>query len=137
MQQLRDTMSALTSLGVVTDDAYQALTEAFINAKNASIQKKFQDKIEMTDQYGSVLKSFQVKVEFLSERLATMETSYEQAESDANSFLSHKFIVEKAYPAEKKSYPVRWLIVVMSTSSVILLTILGLIIKQRISELKS
>ena len=25
MQQLRDTMSALTSLGVVTDDAYQAL----------------------------------------------------------------------------------------------------------------
>ena len=33
----------------------------------------------MTDQFGSVLKSFQVKVEFLSERLATMETSYEQA----------------------------------------------------------
>ena len=31
-----------------------------------------------------------------------METSYEQAESDANSYLSHKFIVEKAYPAEKK-----------------------------------
>ena len=137
MQQLRDTMSALTSLGVVTDDAYQALTEAYINAKNPSIQKKFQDKIEMTDQFGSVLKSFQVKVEFLSERLATMETSYEQAESDANSFLSHKFIVEKAYPAEKKSYPVRWLIVVMSTTSVVLLTILGLIIKQRISELRS
>ena len=91
----------------------------------------------MTDQFGSVLKSFQVKVEFLSERLATMETSYEQAESDANSFLSHKFIVEKAYPAEKKSYPIRWLIVVMSTTSVVLLTILGLIIKQRISELKS
>ena len=69
--------------------------------------------------------------------LATMETSYEQAESDANSFLSHKFIVEKAYAAEKKSYPVRWLIVVMSTTSVVLLTILGLIIKQRISELRS
>ena len=57
MQQLRDTMSALT-LGVVTDDAYQALTEAYINAKNPSIQKKFQDKIEMTDQFGSVLKCF-------------------------------------------------------------------------------
>ena len=44
-----------------------------------------------------------------------METSYEQAESDANSYLSHKFIVEKAYPAEKKAYPIRWLIVVLST----------------------
>ena len=137
MQNLRDTMSSLTSIGVVTDDAYQALTEAYINAKNPDVKKRFQNKIEMTDKYGSVLKSFQVKVEFLSERLATMETSYEQAESDANSFLSHKFIVEKAFPAEKKSYPVRWLIVVMSTASVVLLTILGLIIKQRITELRS
>ena len=90
----------------------------------------------MTDKYGSVLKSFQVKVEFLSERLATMETSYEQAESDANSFLSHKFIVEKAFPAEKKSYPVRWLIVVMSTASIALLTIIGLVLKERLSQLK-
>ena len=136
MQNLRDTMSSLTSIGVVTDDAYQALTEAYINAKNTDVKKRFQNKIEMTDKYGSVLKSFQVKVEFLSERLATMETSYEQAESDANSFLSHKFIVEKAYPAEKKSYPVRWLIVVMSTASIALLTIIGLVLKERLSQLK-
>jgi len=136
MQNLRDTMSSLTSIGVVTDDAYQALTEAYINAKNPDVKKRFQNKIEMTDKYGSVLKSFQVKVEFLSERLATMETSYEQAESDAHSFLSHKFIVEKAYPAEKKSYPVRWLIVVMSTASIALLTIIGLVLKERLSQLK-
>ena len=51
----------------------------------------------MTDQFGSVLKIFSSKGGISFERLATMETSYEQAESDANSFLSHKFIVEKAY----------------------------------------
>ena len=32
-------MSALTSLGVVTDDAYQALTEAYINAKTIHSEK--------------------------------------------------------------------------------------------------
>ena len=46
MQQLRDTMSALTSLGVVTDDAYQALTEAYINAKNHPYRKNFKIKLK-------------------------------------------------------------------------------------------
>ena len=122
-------------MGVVTDDAYNALTEAFILSKEAKTKNEFEQKMKMTEKYGSVLKSFQIEIEFLSERLATMETSYEQAESDANSFLSHKFIVEKAYPAEKKSYPVRWLIVVMSTASISLLTIIGLVLKERLSQL--
>jgi len=137
MQQLRDTMSSLSSLGVVTNDAYQALTEAYVNSKNNTVKQSFKEKMEMTEKYGSVLKSFQVKVEFLSERLATMETSYEQAESDAKSYLSHKFIVEKAYPAEKKAYPVRWLIVVMSTIAALMTAIIGLLFKEKITHLNS
>jgi len=137
MQQLRDTMSSLSSLGVVTNDAYQALTEAYVNSKNNTVKQSFKEKMEMTERYGSVLKSFQVKVEFLSERLATMETSYEQAESDAKSYLSHKFIVEKAYPAEKKAYPVRWLIVVMSTIAALMTAIIGLLFKEKITHLNS
>jgi tyrosine-protein kinase Etk/Wzc len=137
MQQLTDTMSSLSSIGVVTNDAYQALTEAYVNSKNNAVKQSFKEKMEMTEKYGSVLKSFQVKVEFLSERLATMETSYEQAESDAKSYLSHKFIVEKAYPAEKKAYPVRWLIVVMSTIAALMTTIIGLLFKEKITHLSS
>ena len=70
----------------------------------------------------------------MSKRLANMETSYEQAESDANSYLSHKFIVEKAYPAEKKAYPIRWLIVVLSTFSALLFGVTGILIKNRIDQ---
>ena len=65
-----------------------------------------------------------------------MEASYEQAESDATSNLSHKFIVEKAYPAEKKAYPIRWLIVVFSTFSSILLAIVGILVKNKLKLLK-
>ena len=136
MQTLRDTMSKLSSLGVVTNDAYRALTEGYVNSKDSEIKKSFKTKMTMTEKYGSLLKSFQVKVEFLSERLATMETSYEQAESDATSYLSHKFIVEKAYPAEKKAYPIRWLIVVLSTFSSVLLAIVGILVKNQIELLK-
>jgi tyrosine-protein kinase Etk/Wzc len=136
MQNLRDTMSKLSSLGVVTNDAYRALTEGYVNSKDSEMKKSFKTKMNMTEKYGSLLKSFQVKVEFLSERLATMETSYEQAESDATSYLSHKFIVEKAYPAEKKAYPIRWLIVVLSTFSSVLLAIVGILVKNQIELLK-
>ena len=135
MQQLRDTMTSLSSMGVVIDDAYRALTEGYINAKDSEMKKSFKKKMNMTEQYGSILKSFQIKAGFLSKRLANMETSYEQAESDANSYLSHKFIVEKAYPAEKKAYPIRWLIVVLSTFSSVILGISGLLIKKKVELL--
>jgi capsular polysaccharide biosynthesis protein len=39
MQNLRDTMSSLSSLGVVTDDAYRALTEGYVNSKDYEIKK--------------------------------------------------------------------------------------------------
>ena len=137
MQNLRDTMTSLSSMGVVIDDAYRALTEGYVNAKDPEMKKSFKTKMNMTEKYGSVLKSFQIKAGFLSKRLANMETTYEQAESDANSYLSHKFVVEKAYPAEKKAYPIRWLIVVLSTFSSLLLGISGLLIKNKIDLLKS
>jgi len=136
MKQLMDTMSSLTSLGVVTNEAYQALTEAMLNSKDAEMRKNYLKKIEMTEKYGSVLHSFQVKVEFLAERISTMETSYEQAETDAHSNISHKFIVETATPSEKKAYPVRWLIVVVSTFLSVALAFILLLFAEKIKELK-
>lgn len=137
VQSLRDTMTSLSTMGVVTEDAYRALTEGYVNAKDAQMKESFKIKMNMTEKYGSVLKSFEIKAGFLAKRLANMETSYEQAESDANSNLSHKFIVEKAYPAEKKAYPIRWLIVVLSTFSTLLLGITLILIKNRIDQLKN
>lgn len=136
MQMLMDTMSNLTTLGVVTNEAYQGLTEAMLNAKDLETRNRYLKKIEMTEKYGSVLHSFQVKVEFLAERISTMETSYEQAETDANSNISHKFVVETATPSEKKAYPIRWLIVVVSTFVTVFLTFILLLFAEKIKELK-
>ena len=73
----------------------------------------------------------------MTERIATMQTAFEQAEADANSSISHKFIVDIAYPAEKKAYPIRWLIVVISTFSAVLFSVILLLFKEKIKELKS
>lgn len=136
MQDLRDTMSSLSSIGVVTADAYQGLTDAMLRSPDKSTQLEYKEKLKMTELYGSTLKAFQIETEFLSERIATLKSSYEQAETDAKSFPSHKFTVEKASPAEKKSYPVRWLIVVVSTFSTLFFVIILLLFKEKIKELE-
>ena len=136
MQSLRDTMSVLSSLGVVTADAYQGLTDAMLKARDQKTKNEYKQKLAMTEKFGSLLKAFQIETEFLSERIATLKSSYEQAETDANSFPSHKFTVEEASPAEKKSYPVRWLIVVLSSLSSVLFTCIVLLFNEKIKELK-
>ena len=130
-------MSKLTTLGVVTNQAYQGLTLAMNSAKDSETRSRYEKKLEMTEKYGSVLQSFQVRAEFLSERMATMETSYEQSESDALSNISHKFVVELASPAEKKAYPIRWLIVAVSTFATVFFSIILLLFVAKIKELKA
>ncbi|MEC8603164.1 MAG: Wzz/FepE/Etk N-terminal domain-containing protein [Bacteroidota bacterium] len=136
MQSLRDTMSVLSSLGVVTADAYQGLTDAMLKAGDLKTKNEYKQKLAMTEKFGSLLKAFQIETEFLSERISTLKSSYEQAETDANSFPSHKFTVEEASPAEKKSYPVRWLIVVITSLSSVLFTCIVLLFNEKIKELK-
>ena len=137
IQDLKDTLSKLSLLGVVRNDSYRALTEGFVNAKDSKIKKSFKEKMDMTEKYGSVLMSLQIKFQLFSERHHTLEISYEQALTNVNSNISHKFIVEKAYPSEKKAYPIRWLIVIMSTFSSILFAIAVILTNNKIALLKN
>jgi len=137
IQDLKDTLSKLSLLGVVSNDSYRALTEGFVNAKDSKIKKSFKEKMDMTEKYGSVLMSLQIKFQLFSERHHTLEISYEQALTNVNSNISHKFIVEKAYPLEKKAYPIRLLIVIMSTFSSILFAIAVILTNNKIALLKN
>ncbi len=137
MNMVRDTMSKLTSMGVVTDEAYQGLTQAMLAANDSETKDEYKRKLEMTEKYGSILKSFQVKVEFLAERIATMSTAYEQAETDAHANISHKFVVEMAAKAEKKAYPIRWLIVAVSTFATVFFAIIALLFLEKLKEIKA
>ena len=134
MQDIIDTMSILSAMGVVTNDGYRALTEGFVNSKDINTKKEFKSKIKMSEEYGSLLKSFQVKSTHLSSRLAAMQILYEQAESNANSYISHKFLVETAFPADKKKYPNRTLIVLSSVFSTLLLSMIGFLLKEKFSS---
>jgi uncharacterized protein involved in exopolysaccharide biosynthesis len=50
--------------------------------------------------------------------------------------LPQKFVVSNAYPAEKKSYPVRWIIVVVSTMTSVLMAIIAILLIENIKGFK-
>jgi hypothetical protein len=56
---------------------------------------------------------------------------------DAEEDLPQKFIVNNAYKAERKSYPVQWLIVLVTTFSAFFFTIIVIIMMEKISGYES
>ena len=69
-------------------------------------------------------------------QLSEIRAKYEEAKVDAEQDLPQKFIVSEAYKAEKKAYPVRWLIVLISVFGALFLAILIIITFEQIERLQ-
>ncbi|MEZ4937460.1 MAG: Wzz/FepE/Etk N-terminal domain-containing protein [Crocinitomicaceae bacterium] len=131
-----DTLNKLQNLGVIISDARGELYSALANSSSPAEREYIREQINVNNKYGSVYDGFKKKMDQQLEILSEMQIVYEQAETDANSKFTHKFIVELAEKADKKFYPVRWLIVVITTISVFLFTVLVLLILNKIKELQ-
>ncbi len=70
-----------------------------------------------------------------NKRLSDLKSKLVEARVNASQDLPRKFIVAKAYAAEKKSYPVRWLICVVSTLSAFVFAILMMLFIERYKDL--
>jgi len=55
-----------------------------------------------------------------------IQTLYENAVKDVDKVLTYSNVVSKPFPADKKSYPVRWIIVLISTISTLFLAFMVL-----------
>ncbi|HCT71742.1 MAG TPA: hypothetical protein DF409_12895 [Bacteroidales bacterium] len=66
-------------------------------------------------------------LEHEKKQLSYLKARYEEAKVDATETLPQKFVVESAYKAEKKSYPVRWIIVLVSTLAAFLISVIVII----------
>ena len=76
-------------------------------------------------------------LEFKTEQLILLETKYKQAKVDAEESLPQKFIVSDAYKAERKSYPIRWLIILVSTVAALFMSIIVIMVMEKISDYNS
>lgn len=101
---------------------------------NRSAIRALEDKLDTLAKYGGPYVSLRDALEHEKKQLSVLKSKYEEAKVDAEEELPQKFVVSTAYGAERKSYPIRWLIVLVSTISAFLLTILAIIVIENVSK---
>ena len=141
IKDVTDSIKAINELGLLDFKSQsENTTKQYTNAiakGNTQAAKALQEKINIIAKYGSRYDGLKNKSKLLQKQLIIIKTKYEQAKVDAEQELPQKFIVSNAYPAEKKSYPVRWVIVVVSTLSSLLLAIIFILIFENYKQFKA
>ena len=84
--------------------------------------RAIEQRLALLAQYGGVYVSLRDMLEHERKQLSQIKAKYEEAKVDATQNLPHKFVVTDAYEAEKKAYPIRWLITLIATFSTLLLS---------------
>lgn len=129
-------LDTLSALGVVADRARSNLFDAYNNAKSAEDKAFFKKQIDMNLRYAAEYDGLASKRDEMMVNISRFESAYEQAESDANTNLNHKFVVESAVKADKKEKPKKALIVIMATLGTFIFSIFFFLIKDKLDELK-
>lgn len=111
-----------TQIEVLTDQYAQALIRG-----NAAAARTIQEKLDLFNKYGSRYIALRTSLDLETRQLNELRNRYIQAKVEAEQDLPNKFIVDSAVPAEKKSKPVRWLIVVISTFSAFIFSLIALL----------
>lgn len=132
MSVLGDSLTKIRQHGVID---YESQAEVFnkayadaLAANNLKGAKIIEKKLETIAKYGGPYVAIRDFLEYETEQLSLIKARYAEAKVDATANIPHKFIVNNAQPAERKSYPIRWLIVLMSTAATGILALLTLII---------
>ncbi|MFN3530416.1 MAG: hypothetical protein ACK417_10895 [Bacteroidia bacterium] len=88
---------------------------------------QLQEQLNLLGQYGGAYSSVKEQLEKENEELVKLRQRYDRARVDVEEVLPVKFVVNSAKVAEKKTYPLRSLIVLLSTFGAFLLCLLVLI----------
>lgn len=140
ISDLHNQMRELGKQGVINyEEQSKAIQEALILAGGGSLKtssntprpsgKMIDNLMEQQSklvEFGGLYLSIVDKIKLEEEKLSDIKAKYDRAKVDVEENMTHQFRVSDASPAEKKSYPVRWLIVLISMSSSFLLTAFGI-----------
>jgi len=103
---------------------------------NTEAVKRLEKKLSELASLGGAYVTLTNTLEYDVEQLSIIKSKYKEAKVDAEQILPQKFVVSQAFKAEKKSYPIRWLIVVVSTFSVFFLSIILIALTENFGRLK-
>lgn len=140
INELEDSLQVIKELGVLDNkteiEAYSRSMAKAIEKGNEQAQKKLQEKLDLLKKYGSSYDNIFSNLKKYRLKFPIIKNKYDEALVNYNKPMPAEFIIEKAVADESKARPLRWLIVLVSTSSAFLLSLLYLISVGNYAELK-
>ena len=135
MAAMEDSLNTLRSLGV-----YDYASQVEMLSRQQAVElgkgnqqgvKNIQNQLDLLAQYGGAYYAISEKLDHDRLQLSLIKTKYEEAKVDATAYLPHKYVVTSAHKAERKCYPIRWVIVTVTVVATFLLLVLVLALFQQ------
>lgn len=135
MAQLEDSLNTLRKLGVFDYESQVEMLSRQLAVElgkgNRQGIKNIQDQLDILAEYGGASYAINERLDNDRLQLSLVKSKYEEAKMDATQDIPRKFVVTSAYQAERKSYPVRWIIVVVTVLSTFMLLLFCLVAYDR------
>ena len=132
INRMEDTLNQIRAKGV---QDYETQVEVLSNQYGAALvkgnnaaAKAIGAKLDTISKYGGKYLSLVQQMEYEREKLSDLRKVYAEARVNAETNIDQTFVVNNAYPSDKASYPIRWLIVMASSVATFLFTLIVLIL---------
>jgi uncharacterized protein involved in exopolysaccharide biosynthesis len=127
INHLVDSLSLLGKKGLVDYKSQsRALMEAYAKAmldNKPKVVERLKLQIDTIAKYGPVYTSLMNYLQYQWEQLSLLRTKYIEAKANLELKIPYKYVVSKAEVPERKAYPIRWLIVLVSMISAFIITL--------------
>ncbi|MCW5899114.1 MAG: hypothetical protein KIT10_07565 [Flavobacteriales bacterium] len=141
IRTMDDSLRQLRQLGVhdyhTQSERYNEYLGAAIVKGDQRAVREFEDRFKVLAEHGGTYVTIQDRIFNETKRLSILKMKLEQAQADRDSDLPHKFVVNKAQPADKKAYPIRWLVVAICTLSGSLLSLLLIVVRENVRKIRA
>ena len=140
-KQIADMEDSLTNIMKLGVNDYETQSEMMnrelakaIAKGNARAINALENRLKVLATYGGSYISLREALINEKKQLSFIKSKYEEAKMDAFEEIPQKFVVEKAFKAERKSYPIIWINVVLSTLGALFAGMLVIFIIERSPE---
>jgi tyrosine-protein kinase Etk/Wzc len=138
--QQRDSVAkkidSLTVMGVVTGLSRAQISRSLATSNGADRAYLLKQR-EVNDRYGIQYDLVNLEYSLIMEKMLLFEASLDQAESDANTTISHKFVVQKGDVADKKDSPKKLIIILLSAFSSLVFGVFALLLINKFKQISA
>jgi LPS O-antigen subunit length determinant protein (WzzB/FepE family) len=138
---LEDSMRVLRQMGVYDyEEQITTLSEMYgtaISNGHPDRAQTIKDQMDFLSQYGTLYNKLELNIFAGHDQREILKKRCDNIGIDVVADLDSKYVSDSAVPADKKAYPIRWLIVVMSTAAAFVFAFIVLLIIDSLKKLKS